>query len=77
MTSSVATAMEAGLVSCEACQLLARPASLAEPGYCPRCGEELEPRRHGSIEKTWALLVAAAICYIPANALPVLQTTAF
>ena len=76
MTTGVATAAQAGLVSCEACHLLSRPADPAEPGYCPRCGEELEFRRHGSIEKTWALLIAAAICYIPANALPVLQTTA-
>jgi paraquat-inducible protein A len=31
--------------------------------------------RHASIETTWALVIAAAICYIPANALPVLNTT--
>jgi paraquat-inducible protein A len=64
------------LVSCETCQLLARPASAQEPGYCPRCGEKLEFRRHSSIETTWALLISAAICFIPANALPVLNTTA-
>jgi paraquat-inducible protein A len=55
--------------------LLSRPASLAEPGYCPRCGAELVWRRHHSIQYTWALVIAAAICYIPANALPVLSTT--
>jgi paraquat-inducible protein A len=33
-------------------------------------------RRHHSIQYTWALVLAAAICYIPANALPVLTTTA-
>lgn len=69
------TAAQAGLVSCEICDLLARPASVAEPGYCPRCGEELVWRRHHSIQYTWALVIAAAICYIPANALPVLSTT--
>ena len=71
------TAAQAGLVSCEACQLLARVASAEEPGYCSRCGEKLEFRRHGSIQITWALVIAAAICYIPANALPVLETTTF
>jgi len=39
------------------------------------CGDVLEFRRHRSIEMTWALVIAAAICYIPANLLPVLNTT--
>ena len=69
------TAASVGLVSCEACQLLSRPASMREPGYCRRCGEKLEFRRHRSIETTWALIIAATICYIPANALPVFTTT--
>ncbi len=37
-----ATAAQAGLVSCEACHLVSRPANVDEPGFCPRCGEELE-----------------------------------
>jgi paraquat-inducible protein A len=69
------SAAEAGLVSCEICSLLSRPASIAEPGHCPRCGAGLVWRRHHSIQYTWALVIAAAICYIPANALPVLSTT--
>ena len=69
------TAAEAGLVSCETCALLSRPADAAEPGYCPRCGGELAWRRPRSIQCTWALVIAAAICYIPANVLPVLSTT--
>ena len=47
-----------------------------QPGYCPRCGAALTWRRHHSIQYTWALVIAAAICYIPANVLPVLSTTA-
>ena len=69
------TAAQAGLVSCETCSLLSRPVAAAEPGYCPRCGAELAWRRHHSIQVTWALVLAAAICYIPANVLPVLTTT--
>ncbi len=69
------TAAEAGLVSCENCSLLASPASVSEPGYCPRCGEELVWRRRNSIQRTWALVIAAAVCYLPANVLPVLSTT--
>lgn len=75
MSAIPLTAAQAGLVSCETCRLLLRPASSNEPGYCPRCGAELVWRRHHSIQYTWALVIAAAICYIPANALPVLSTT--
>ena len=55
--------------------MLSRPAGAGGPAYCRRCGEKLEFRHHGSIQKTWALLIAAAICYFPANLLPVLNTT--
>ena len=43
--------------------------------YCPRCGAELAWRRHQSIQVTWALVIAAAICYLPANILPVMRST--
>jgi len=75
MTPTMVTAAQTGLVSCESCHLVSRPANVTEPGFCPRCGEKLEVRRHASIETTWALAAAAAICYIPANVLPVLNTT--
>jgi len=75
MTETVLTAAQAGLISCETCGLLSRPANTVEPGYCPRCGAELEWRRHDSIQRTWALVIAAAVCFIPANILPVLSTT--
>jgi len=76
MIEATLTAAKAGLISCETCHLLSRPTALAEPGYCPRCGAELASRQHHSIQYTWALVIAAAICYIPANVLPVLTTTA-
>jgi len=69
------TAMQNGLQSCEACGLLSRPAAGAEEGQCPRCAEELVFRKPASLQRTWALLVAAAVCYVPANLLPVLTTT--
>lgn len=75
MTRPPVTGAKAGLVSCEACHLLVRPANLLEPGFCPRCGEELELRRHASIQTSWALLVASAICFVPANILPILNST--
>ena len=69
------TAMQQGLQGCETCGLLSRPARGEEEGRCPRCGHTLEFRKRGSIERAWAFLIAAAICYVPANVLPVLTTT--
>ncbi len=69
------TGAAAGLLSCRACGLLSRPAGPAEPGRCPRCGEELAFRRPDAIQRAWALLAAALICYVPANVLPVMTTT--
>jgi len=69
-----ATAMELGLQSCETCGLLSRPETGEEEGRCPRCDEELFFRKPGSIQRTWAFLIAAVICYVPANVLPVLTT---
>ena len=63
------------LVSCTSCGLLSRPAPKAQRGHCPRCGAKLTEASHTSIQVTWALLIAAAILYIPANSLPVLIST--
>ena len=67
--------MQHGLQRCEACGLISRPALGSEEGRCPRCDEDLVFRKRASLERTWAYLIAAAICYIPANVLPVLTTT--
>ena len=73
-TTTVLTAMQQGLQSCEACGMLSRPAPGADEGRCPRCDQELSFRKSASLQRTWAFLIAAAICYVPANVLPVLTT---
>ena len=75
MSKASTSAAMAGLVCCETCSLVVRPVSRHDPGHCPRCGSEVEWRRHRSIETTWALVIAASICYLPANLLPVMKTT--
>jgi len=75
MSTAPVTAMQQGLHSCECCGLLSRPAPGAHEGRCPRCDEELAFRKPDSLQRTWAYLIAAAVCYIPANVLPVLTTT--
>jgi paraquat-inducible protein A len=68
------TAMRQGLQNCEACGLLSRPAPGKAEGRCPRCDEELVFRKPDSLQRTLAYLIAAAVCYIPANLLPVMTT---
>ena len=76
MTGRPLTAVRQGLISCGACGLLARRATSSEAGFCPRCGARLHRRHPDSIQQTWALAVAAAVCFIPANVLPVMVTDA-
>ena len=52
-----------------------RPSPGEAEGRCPRCDEELSFRKPQSVQRTWAYVIAAAVCYIPANLLPVLTTT--
>jgi paraquat-inducible protein A len=70
--------MQLGLISCHACHLLSRrPKALAHNvAYCPRCGEELHQRKPNSLMRTWALVIAAMVFYIPANVLPMTITSA-
>ena len=77
MSGAVVTGAQAGLVSCETCKLLTRPVHAEHAGHCPRCGATLEVRRVQSLQRTWALIIAAAICYIPANLLPVMVSNTF
>ncbi len=65
-TPAVQTANEAGLTACEVCLLL----NPRGESRCPRCGGRLHPRKPESISRTWALLIAAFILYLPANLLP-------
>lgn len=74
MSAAPLSAMALGLAACEVCGLLSRPPAGGAAAHCPRCGERLHFRRPASLERTWALVIAALILYIPANLLPVLKT---
>ena len=78
MKGKYTSAKSMGLVSCHDCHLLSRWPQ--DPGakiiYCPRCGGELHQRKPNSLARTWALLFAAIIFYIPANILPMTVTSA-
>ena len=65
------TARNAGLISCHSCHLLCQSAKRSADMLCPRCGASLHDRKPNSIARTWALVLAAFIFYIPANVLPI------
>lgn len=67
-------AIRSGLALCKHCGLLSKLTSTHETSYCPRCSHKLAFRRHEAIQRTWALIIAAVICYIPANILPVMTS---
>ena len=68
----VVTAASLGLFACHACMTLCPQESIDQP--CPRCGARMHRRKPDSLSRTWALLVAAYILYIPANTMPIMVT---
>jgi paraquat-inducible protein A len=47
------------------------------PAPCPRCGATVERRRPNSAARAWALVIAAAILYLPANLFPIMTVISF
>jgi paraquat-inducible protein A len=68
--SQPAYARELNLMPCHTCAQICR----RDEHRCPRCNGPVHARKHNSIARTWALLLAALILYIPANLLPVMRT---
>jgi paraquat-inducible protein A len=64
------------LVECHVCQLavpmLDKPKKNLD---CPRCLTPLHYRKPDSLQRTWALVLAALVCYVPANMIPIMKTT--
>ena len=75
--AAATTCAARGLLSCNLCGLLSRPAPATQPSHCPRCKSALHARIPFSVLRTWAFLVAAMIFYIPANFLPIMETRSF
>lgn len=65
-----ATAIANQLVSCHLCCKLVE----GTEQYCPRCGSALHLRKVNSLQRTLALLITAALLYIPANLYPIMYT---
>jgi paraquat-inducible protein A len=71
--SGPANATALGLLACHHCSTAWQGA--AEGQACARCGSRLHRRKPASLQRTWALLLAAYLMYLPANLLPVMVTS--
>ncbi|MCL1121982.1 MULTISPECIES: paraquat-inducible protein A [Shewanella] len=60
-----------GLCLCRVCRQL----NNSENSHCSRCEAELHVRDHSSLQKSWALLITAAILLVPANLYPITMLT--
>lgn len=77
-TRQPVNAAAAGLLSCRHCSALFPAPPNAQSGKpCPRCGARVYARLPHSLQRTWALVLCAAFCYVPANLLPILTVTRF
>ncbi|MGZ0782297.1 paraquat-inducible membrane protein A [Pseudomonas sp. TKO26] len=68
-------AIDAGILICIECHELNRQEADSDEQTCTRCGALVHPRRPNSILRTWALLLTAAILYVPANLLPIMTVS--
>jgi paraquat-inducible protein A len=76
MSAAPGTALAASCAVCHDCRLLTRlPQHSAGHAGCPRCGAGVHPRKPHSLERTWAYVIAACLCYLPANLLPIMKIT--
>jgi paraquat-inducible protein A len=74
VTQAFTTAASLGLLSCPACGLLLSAPGTVAHVQCSRCETTLSTRKANSLQRSFALLLSAAILYVPANVLPILRT---
>jgi paraquat-inducible protein A len=46
-----------------------------EAALCPRCDAPLHLGKAASLQRTWAYLFASVVMYVPANAMPIMETS--
>lgn len=68
-------AIDAGILICAECHELNTADPDTDSATCTRCGARVHARSPNSLARTWALLITAAILYIPANVLPIMTVS--
>lgn len=69
-----------GIACCRVCHASVRCPPQLGSGMalqCPVCGVRVYLRKPHSLQRTWALLVTAVICYVPANLYPIMTVVQF
>jgi paraquat-inducible protein A len=65
-------------IGCDVCELVVPRGAAVRDGRhlrCPRCTDVLHHRKPESLQRTWALTIAAIAFYVPANVLPIMTVT--
>jgi paraquat-inducible protein A len=75
LVPDVGRPIEGALIRCGACALVSGGAEYSPT--CPRCGAGLHDRKPDSVARSWALVTAALILYVPANYYPVMTVVSF
>ena len=70
------TGKEAGLVLCTECHSIHHYIADVEH-QCSCCGADLHQRKPNSLNRTWALLIASMILFIPANVMTIMNVAYF
>ncbi|KEQ16319.1 paraquat-inducible protein A [Endozoicomonas numazuensis] len=65
--------MDLGIKLCLDCHKVCQTEDLR----CSRCGSKVCSRKKDSLSRCWALTLAAALLYIPANMLPIMTVSRF
>lgn len=74
--SGPVTGRSLGLLVCLQCRATVRAANTRH-SRCPRCRAALHERKPHSLVLTTILVISAAVLYVPANVLPVMDTHTF
>src|SRR5690606_27471798 len=61
------------MAACHACGYVPPWDPEVGPCACERCGMTVRKRHEDMSSRVWALLIAAAVVYIPANVLPMME----
>ena len=75
MTPNSATFRVDNLASCHDCAYVVTLESGSDHAttHCPRCRAVVHRRKPDSLNRTWALVITAAMLYVPANIFPVMK----
>lgn len=71
------TAPFAGQLNLRLCHRCKFASSMeGDPEHCARCMARMHHRKPNAIARSWALMLAALVLYIPANVLPIMRASA-